>query len=95
VVGSTEAFDVQHEFLTGKRPRTTHVLPEPPGRVEIAGRVLNFPANTGLDGATVQIWKVNPFTGARVSTTPRAVFHLDASGKSGPARINGLSATST
>jgi hypothetical protein len=58
--------------------------------VEIAGRVLNYPANTGLDGATVQIWRVDPSTGVRVSSDPRAVFHLDASGNWGPAPINGL-----
>ena len=34
-------------------------LPERPGQVEISGRALNFPANTGIDGATVQLWKVH------------------------------------
>lgn len=91
VVGSAEGFVAQHEFLTGLTPRTTRVLPEPPGRVEIAGRVLNYPANTGLDGATVQIWKVHRWTGKRITRKPQDVFHVDASGNWGPSRVHGLS----
>jgi pimeloyl-ACP methyl ester carboxylesterase len=90
VVGSAEGFEAQYEFLLGHAPKTTSVLPEPPGRVEIAGRLLNYPANTGMDGATVQIWRVNRWTGRRMHKKPGAVFHIDASGNWGPARVHGL-----
>jgi pimeloyl-ACP methyl ester carboxylesterase len=89
VVGSAEGFAAQYQFLLGHPPATTLVLPEPPDQVEIAGRLLNYPANTGIDGATVQIWKVHAGSGARTDTTPQAVFHVDASGNWGSAAVSG------
>jgi pimeloyl-ACP methyl ester carboxylesterase len=89
-VGSAESFAAQYEFLTGQAPETTLVLPEPPGQVEIAGRALNFPANTGIAGATVQLWEVDPTTGARRTAGPRAETVVDDTGNFGPWRVNGL-----
>lgn len=89
VVGSAESFAEQYRFFTGKSPRTTLVLPERPDRVRIGGRVLNFPANTGLEGATVQLWEVGPFTARRLFREPRHEFFVGADGNWGPARVNG------
>ncbi|MGH8184937.1 MAG: alpha/beta fold hydrolase, partial [Steroidobacteraceae bacterium] len=89
VVGSAEAFTAQYAFLTGKSPRTTLVLPEPPGQVQIGGRVLNYPANTGLEGATVQVWELNARTAKRKYDVPCAEFAVGASGNWGPASVNG------
>jgi pimeloyl-ACP methyl ester carboxylesterase len=88
-VTSDESFVWQYEFLTGQEPATTLVLPEPPGLVEIAGRALNYPANTGIEGATLQLWKVNPATGVRKSSTPDVEVVLDATGNFGPWPVNG------
>jgi pimeloyl-ACP methyl ester carboxylesterase len=88
-VTSDESFVWQYEFLTGEEPATTLVLPEPPGQVEIAGRALNYPANTGIDGATLQLWEVHPATGARKSATPQEEIVLDDTGNFGPYRVNG------
>jgi pimeloyl-ACP methyl ester carboxylesterase len=89
VVGSAESFAAQYEWLTGHEPRTTLVLPEPPGQVAIAGRALNFPANTGIDGATVQLWEVNGKTGVRTTSEPLAQTMVGANGNFGPWRVNG------
>ena len=89
VVTSAEGFAAQYEFLTGEAPATTLVLPERPGQVEVAGRALNFPANTGIDGATVQLWKVNPNTGQRSDDEPVAQVVVDTSGNFGPWKVNG------
>jgi pimeloyl-ACP methyl ester carboxylesterase len=89
VVTSPEGFAAQYEFLTGKVPATTLVLPEPPGQVDIAGRALNFPANTGIDGATVQLWKVDPATGQRSGDEPVTQVVVDSSGNFGPWKVNG------
>jgi hypothetical protein len=89
-VTSPESFVAQYRFLTGQEPKTSMVLPEPPGEVTIAGRALNFPANTGIAGATVQLWKVNPATGARTTDEPLAETVVDASGDFGPWPVNGL-----
>jgi pimeloyl-ACP methyl ester carboxylesterase len=89
-VGSAASFAAQYEFLTGHAPATTLVLPEPPGQVEISGRALNFPANTGIDGATVQLWQVNGSNGQRTTTEPLAQTVVDATGNFGPWSVNGL-----
>jgi pimeloyl-ACP methyl ester carboxylesterase len=89
MVTSAESFVEQYKFFTGEEPATTLVLPEPPGQVKIAGRALNYPANTGIEGATLQLWEVNSATGARKSSTPDAEVILDATGNFGPYRVNG------
>ncbi|RJQ74582.1 MAG: alpha/beta hydrolase [Desulfobacteraceae bacterium] len=89
IVTSAESFVEQYKFFTGKEPKTAMILPEPPWRVEIAGRTLNYPANTGIEGATLQLWKVNGATGERTSTVPEAEMILDATGDFGPWPVNG------
>ena len=84
---SAESFAYQYEFFTGNPPATTLVLPEPPGQVEVAGRLIDFPANIGVGGATVEIWQVNPATGARQEL--KAVLEIDDSGDWGPVKLNG------
>jgi hypothetical protein len=84
---SDESFTYQYEFFTGNPPATTLVLPEPPGQVEVAGRLIDFPANIGVGGATVEIWQVDPATGARQEL--KAVIDIDESGDWGPVKLNG------
>ena len=45
VTTSAESFAAQYEFFNSEAPRTTLVVPEPPGRVEISGRAVEFPQN--------------------------------------------------
>jgi pimeloyl-ACP methyl ester carboxylesterase len=86
---SAESFAHQYEFFTGSPPATTLVLPQPPGQVEIAGRSVFFPANSGTDGATLQIWEVDSATGRRKYDAPHAVFEIGPSGDFGPVSVNG------
>ncbi len=88
-VTSDESFAEQYKFFTGKEPATTLVLPERPDRVEIAGRVLNYPANTGIIGSTLELWEVHSTTGARKHRWPNRKMVLDAAGNFGPWRVNG------
>jgi hypothetical protein len=88
-VGSEESFAAQHEFFTGHEPRTRLVLPEPPGQVEIAGRALNFPANTGIAGSTLDVFPVKPDSGARQSDNPVHSVEIGADGNFGPLPVNG------
>jgi pimeloyl-ACP methyl ester carboxylesterase len=89
VATSAETFDVIHEFLTGRAPRTTDIVPEPPGRVEIAGRVLIFLSNEAPAGATLELWRVDRRTGHRVDDEPEATEVLGEDGSWGPFRVNG------
>ena len=93
-VTSDESFVWQYNFFLDEDPATTLVLPEPPGQVEIAGRALNYAAltpleNTGLEGATLQLFEVKPSTGTRKSLTPLEEIVLDTTGDFGPWKVNG------
>jgi len=86
---SQESFAAQYQFFTGRAPQTTLILPEPPGQVEIAGRAVNFPQNTGVDGGTLLIWQIDPRTGHRVDAEPEAAIEIGADGAWGPIPVNG------
>jgi hypothetical protein len=85
-VTSAESFRTVFRFLNGRDPRTTAILPQPPGLVRLSGRAVNFPFNTGVTGAHLQVYEVNPFTGHRLSRRPLAVFPLGGDGSWGPVR---------
>lgn len=90
VMTSAEAFALMYEFFTGSAPATTEVVPEPPGRVEISGRAVLFPANVGYAGAVLDVWRVDAATGRRISRVPAYSQAIDASGAFGPLRVQGL-----
>jgi pimeloyl-ACP methyl ester carboxylesterase len=89
VASSAETFGVMYEFLTGRAPRTTDIVPEPPGQVEIAGRASLFLTNAGPTGATLELWRVDPATGHRLADEPEESQVLPADGSFGPRRVNG------
>ena len=89
VATSAESFAAQYGFFTGEQPTTTLVLPEPPGQVEISGRAVEFPQNLGAAGAMVEIWEIDPGTGARKDATPDATLAVADDGSWGPVRVNG------
>jgi pimeloyl-ACP methyl ester carboxylesterase len=76
-------------FWFGRRPATTEVVPEPPNRVEVAGRVVLFPQNVGYDGARLDVWEVDASTGQRRSSRPVASYPVDETGEFGPLRVHG------
>ena len=81
---SAEAFFEMYHFFRGEAPATTDILPEPPGQVSVAGRVDFFPQNTGIAGATLEIWEVDGATGFRKAAAPLATRLIDATGNFGP-----------
>jgi hypothetical protein len=48
---------------------------------------VNFPENSGLSGATVQVWPINQATGQRTSTRPIASYSIGGSGDWGPVTV--------
>lgn len=88
-VTSEASFVEQYRFFTGYAPATTLVLPEPPDQVDIAGRIINFPANTGLEGATLRLWKLAGTSGQRVDDAPLSEITLDSTGEWGPIPVEG------
>jgi hypothetical protein len=89
VTTSAEAFGELYEFLNGEAPNTTRVVPQRPGEVAVSGRAAIFPANVGNAGARVEIYDVDPATGARASATPRHAVMVRPDGSFGPLKING------
>jgi pimeloyl-ACP methyl ester carboxylesterase len=81
---SPEAFFEMYQFFRGDPPATTDVVREPPGQVSISGQVNFFPSNEGLEGATLEIWKVDGATGLRDGKGPVATRQIGASGDWGP-----------
>lgn len=86
---SAESFAAQYRFFTGEEPRTTLILPKPPGQVLVAGRAVYFPQNSGVDGATLEIWEVEAASGSRKGVEPVATLAIGPSGNWGPVSVNG------
>src|SRR5262249_31298865 len=70
---SAESFVQYYLFLAGRLP-ARDIVPQTIV-VQIAGKALNFPENSGLAGATVQIWQVND-SGQRTSAAPVAALPI-------------------
>jgi pimeloyl-ACP methyl ester carboxylesterase len=86
VATSPESFAAQYEFLVGEPPEVVDIVPQAEP-VVLEGRAVQFPANTGRQGANLDIWTVDPDTGARVDDEPHASFTLSADGSFGPVEV--------
>src|SRR5690606_32433060 len=72
---------------TGVEPVRTEILPQR-DEVEIAGRAVYFPANTGAAGTTLQVWEIDPDTGERLEAAPLDTFSITANGNWGPVTLD-------
>lgn len=86
IATSTESFEAIWTFFHANPPNTLEITPQGP-LVCIAGKVLYFGENTPLENAKVELWELDPNTGARVGSTPDFTFFTDAQGKYGPENI--------
>ena len=82
VATSRESFAEMYQFLRGHPPLTSDIVPQifP----SVSGRVTSFPENSGLDGATLEVWWVNGGTGERIGSSPLAVYDIGPDGDFGP-----------
>jgi pimeloyl-ACP methyl ester carboxylesterase len=83
VATSKESFAVQYEFLVGEAPEVVDIVPQRQP-VEISGRAVNFPANTGRE-ATLDIWAIESDTGTRVRLHTNV--ELGPDGEFGPVEL--------
>jgi Lipase C-terminal domain/Lipase (class 2) len=85
---ATSAFSFKwfYKFFTGESPKTTKIVPQK-GKIKLSGRDVNFPQNSGLSGATLQVWAINQATGQRQGKKPIASFQIGSSGYWGPAKV--------
>ena len=89
VTTSAEAFKHVYEFLLGKKPDTKSVVPEKPKKVTVKGRVLDFPTNTGMDDATLRVYRLDSETGQRAKEQPIYEKEIDETGDFGRLDVNG------
>lgn len=87
VVTSPETFARFFEFFNGRAPRTTRIVPE--RHISLSGRAVHFPSNVGAAGARLEIYRVNPYTGARTTRRPLAAYDLAGDGSWGPFKGRG------
>ena len=80
---SAVSFPHLHRFLTGRAPATSLILPE--AVVTVAGRAVLFPQNDGVPGV-LQLWRVNPATGARLTRAHQVLVPAD--GAFGPLPVS-------
>jgi hypothetical protein len=66
---SAQSFVQYYRFLVGHPP--AHDIVAQSGSIQVAGKALDFPQNSGALGATVEVWKVN-LSGRRTTTVPLA-----------------------
>ncbi len=81
---SPESFVEMYKYLVGRPPATSDIVPENPAFVEISGRAVYFPQNTGVPDGVLQIWRVDGDTGFRLYAGPEAVYPLGGDGSWGP-----------
>jgi hypothetical protein len=82
---SAASFVEYYKFLAGHAP--AHDIVPQTGAIEIAGKALNFPQNTGLTDATIEVWRVNG-SGRRTTTAPAyEISGLDSTGQWGPLTV--------
>jgi Lipase C-terminal domain/AF_1763-like, C-terminal domain/Lipase (class 2) len=78
---SAQTFIQIYKFLRGTSPKDDIV---PQKNIQLAGKALEFPQNTGLAGDTVEVWPLN-FSGERTSQTPIATFAITDASEAGGA----------
>jgi pimeloyl-ACP methyl ester carboxylesterase len=88
-VTSPETFTEAFTFFTGREPRTTSILPEPPGQVKLSGRAVLFPSNVGAANRKLAVYEVDGRTGERLRSRPVATYDLTGDGSWGPFRARG------
>ena len=86
VATSPLSFRWFYKFFTGRAATTTRIVRKK-GRITLSGRAVNFPQNSGLEGATVQVWPINQATGQRTSTKPIVQFVVGSAGDWGPVTV--------
>jgi hypothetical protein len=87
VATSDESFKLQYKFLVGDEAKIVKIERQDTP-VKISGRAVNFPANTGRDGATLDVWEIETATGVRAGDKPIKTFKIAADGNWGPVVVN-------
>jgi pimeloyl-ACP methyl ester carboxylesterase len=83
VATSAESFEKMYQLFVGNAPTVTQIVKQSE-HVQISGRVVNFPANTGRAGTTLEFYEIDAASGARKQAKPFAQFSIGDDGNWGP-----------
>lgn len=86
VATSKESFIEQWKFLVGGDPQVTDIVKQK-APVEISGRAVNFPENTGRAGTTLDMYAIDANTGMRVGDKVKS-WTLGDDGSWGPITVD-------
>ncbi|MGH2962017.1 MAG: alpha/beta hydrolase [Solirubrobacterales bacterium] len=87
VATSKESFADMFEFLIGKKPKTTKIK-EGKKQVNVAGRAVIFPQNTGVPAGTeLEVWRLRGGSGERKGNKPVEEPDLSATGAWKPVKL--------
>jgi hypothetical protein len=82
VASCVETFEAMYQFFRNRKPGTLDIIPtENP---VISGTVVSFGENISGDGATLEIYEVNPHTGSRLNPVPDAQYSIGPDNRWGP-----------
>ncbi len=87
VATSAESFKRWYKFLFDKEASFVDIVKQDEP-VQISGRAVNFPANTGRVGATLDVYELDHATGQRVNDCSLATVAIDESGNWGPVQVD-------
>jgi triacylglycerol lipase len=82
------AFKAMYAFITGAEPRTLDPVPQTEVRLDglVSGYAAGTPTNLPLSGATVEVYEVDPASGARLPGEAAHRKTIGADGRWGPFR---------
>lgn len=70
-----------------EKPEVVYIVHQK-GMVEISGRAVDFPANTGRDGTTLEVYEIDSDTGERETEEPLYTASIGADGNWGPFEVD-------
>jgi pimeloyl-ACP methyl ester carboxylesterase len=86
---SAETFLAMYRFFNGVDPVTANIVAEPRGQIRLSGRALIYRQNAPVVGSTVEIYKVDGYTGFRFQKKPEEIYPIDETGNWGPFKAKG------
>lgn len=88
VATSADSFVRMYRFFNDEAPRTSAIPEAEAEHVWLAGRANLFPQNAGASGTRLEIYAIDPATGARLSDLPLHERDIGDSGEWGPVRVD-------
>ena len=87
VASSADSFVHMYRFFNDEEPKTSSIPVAESEHVWLAGKANLFPQNTGASGTRLEVYTIDPVTGARLSDTPLYEQDIGDDGSWGPVRV--------